>query len=507
MIGTIRKHSKWLWLVIATLTIISFIYWGAGPSLVGDNGGGRGRGDYGTIYGHTITEQAFFEARNNFFLLYWFRSGGEWPDRNPNFTDAVLQREIYIRLMLLQKAADLGIHVSDEAVVTAANELLRSVGRNGQAVPLENFVKQILQSKGLTAQDFKNFTRQYLIMEQLQQAIGLTGELITPQEAAVAYQRDYEELSVQIVLFSASNRLAQVAVTPAAIEQFYTNHLAEYRLPDRAQVRYVAFELSNYLAAAEQKLGQTNLDDQVDMTYRQYGLKGVPEAKTPEEARAKIREALIQQQAGKDARLAANEFAQEVFSQQPVKPENLAAVAQQKGLAVRLTAPFAADFGPEEFLAPPGFVKSAFNLSPDEPFAGPIPGATALYVLAFDKKMPSEIPALDQIRDRVSRDYQWSEAMLLARQAGTNFARTLMTTAADRSFASVCVAAGFPPQILPPFSLSTRELPELGNQAELNQLKQAAFSTPPGKASGFVDTADGGFILMSSRACRWTRPK
>jgi hypothetical protein len=495
MIGTIRKHSKWLWLVIATLTIISFIYWGAGPSRIGDDRGGRVSGDYGSIYGHKITEQAFFEARNNFFLLYWFRSGGEWPDRNPNFTEAVLQKEIYIRLMLIQKAADLGIHVSDEAVVSAANELLRSVGRNGQAIPLENFVKQILQSKGLTAQDFKNFTRQYLILDQLQQAIGLTGELVTPQEAAVAYQRDYEELSAQIVFFSASNRLAQVAVTPAAIEQFYTNRLAEYRLPDRAQVRYVAFELSNYLAAAEQKLGQTNLDNQVDMTYRQYGLKGVPEAKTPEEARAKIREALIQQQAGKDARLAANEFAQEVFSQQPVKPENLAAVAQQKGLAVRLTAPFAADFGPEEFLAPPGFVKAAFSLSPDEPFAGPIPGATALYVLAFDKKMPSEIPALDQIRDRVSRNYQWSEAMLLARQAGTNFARTLMTTAADRSFASVCVAAGFPPQLLPPFSLSTRELPELGNHAELNQLKQAAFSTPPGKTSGFVDTADGGFIV------------
>jgi hypothetical protein len=495
MIGTIRKHSKWLWLVIATLTIISFIYWGASPSRLGDNGRGRVRGDYGSIYGHKITEQAFFEARNNFFLLYWFRSGGEWPDRNPNFTEPVLQKEIYIRLMLIQKAADLGIHVSDEAVVSAANELLRSVGRNGQAVPLENFVKQILQPKGLTAQDFKNFTRQYLILEQLQQAIGLTGELVTPQEAAVAYQRDYEELSAQIVFFSASNRLAQIAVTPAAIEQFYTNRLAEYRLPDRAQVRYVAFELSNYLAAAEQKLGRTNLDDQVASIYRQYGLKGVPEAKTPEEAKAKIREALIQQQAGKDARLAANEFAQEVFSQQPVKPENLAAVAQKKGLAVRLTAPFAADLGPEEFLAPAGFVKAAFNLTPDEPFAGPIAGATALYILAFDKKMPSEIPALDQIRDRVSRNYQWSEAMVLARQAGTNFARTLMTTTADRSFASACVAAGFLPQILPPFSLSTRELPDLGNHAELNQLKQAAFSTPPGKVSGFVDTADGGFIV------------
>ena len=124
-------------------------------------------------------------------------------------------------------------------------------------------------------------------MEQLQQTIGLTGELITPQEAAIAYQHDHQELSAQIVFFSASNYLSSVTATPAAVAQFYTNHLAEYRLPDRAQVSYVAFELSNYLAAAEQKLGRTNLDNQVDMIYRQYGLKGVPDAKTPKRPKPK----------------------------------------------------------------------------------------------------------------------------------------------------------------------------------------------------------------------------
>jgi hypothetical protein len=497
MIGTIRKHSKWLWLVIATLTIISFIYWGAGTSRVDSNGGVRARGDYGTIYGHKITEQAFFEARNEFFLFYWFHSGGDWPDRNPNFTDAVLQREIYIRLMLMQKAADLGIHVGDEAVVTAANGLLRSIGRNRQAVPLSEFERQVLRPKGLTAQDFRNFARQYLIMEQLQQAIGLTGELITPQEAAIAYQRVNQELSAQIVFFSASNYLSSVAVTPEAVARLYanTNYLDTCRLPQRVQVNYVAFELSNYLAAAEQKLGATNLDNQVDALYRQYGMEGVPDAKTPAEARAKVREALIEQQAAKDARQAANDFAQEVFNQQPVKPENLAAVAQQKGLTVHLTAPFAEDFGPEEFLAPPAFIKAAFGLTPDEPFAGPIAGSTAMYVLAFVKQMPSEIPPLEQIRDRVSRDYQWGEAVRLAQQAGTNFAQTLMGLTAYRGFVSLCVAAGFQPQLLPPFSLSTTNVAELNGHATLNQLKQAAFSTPPGRASGFVYTADGGFIV------------
>ena len=494
MIGTIRKHSKWLWLIIIVATVISFVYWGAGPSRMGGgNGGGTATGDFGSISGHKVTQQAFFDARNDFYLFYWFRSG-EWPDKNPNFSEPALEREIYIRLMLAQKANDLGIYIDDDEAATTASELLRSLGRNGRPVPLSEFEKQVLQPKGLTAENFKSFVRQYLVMEQLQQAIGLTGELITPQEAAAAYQRDHQELSAQIVFFSASNYLSSVTVTPAAVAQFYTNFLAEYRLPDRVQVSYVAFEVTNHLAEAEQKLSKTNFNEQVDAIYRQYGASAFPEAKTPADAKAQIRSTMIRQQALSDARQQANEFANAVFNQEPARLENLATVAKEKGLTVHVTAPFADKFGPEEFIAPPGFIKAAFGLTPDEPFAGPVAGPDAVYVLAFARRLPSEIPPFDQIRERVTREYQWREATLLAQRTGTNFVRTLTGMTADRGFASLCVAAGLEPQVLPAFSLSTPELPELGERIDLNQLKQAVFTTPVGKTGGFEATRDGGFI-------------
>jgi len=493
MIGTIRKHSKWLWWIIATLTIISFIGWNIGSRMNGGSGG-TSSGNFGTLYGHKITQEAFFEARNEFFLYYWFRAG-EWPDKNPNLTEPELEREIYVRLMLAQKAADLGIHVGQNEVVATANEMLRQLGRNGQAVPLDQFLKQVLQPSGLTAQDFEHFVRQYLVTEQMQQAIGLTGVLITPQEVVAAYQRDHQEISAQLAVFSASNYLASIPVSPAAVAQFYTNYLAEYRLPDRMQVSYVAFEVTNFLPAAEQKLSRTNFDEQVDALYLRYGAGAFPDAKTPADAKAQIRKSMIRQQALLDARKQANDFANDVFSQEPARPENLATVARQKGLAARVTAPFAAKFGPEEFTAPEGFIKSAFALSPDEPFAGPIAGPNAVYVIAFNQQLPSEIPPLDQIRDRVTRDYQWVAATALAQRNGTNFAGTLTAMTAGQTFASMCVAAGLQPQILPAFSLSTAQLPELGGGVELNQLKQAAFTTPAGKPSGFETTTTGGFIV------------
>ena len=346
----------------------------------------------------------------------------------------------------------------------------------------------------MTAEDFQSFVREDLIIEQLQQAIGQTGGLITPQEAVAAYQRDHQELSAQIVFFSASNYLSSVTATPAAVAQFYTNYLAEYRVPDRVQVGYVAFEVSNFLAQARAEWAKTNFDAVVENYFRQVGAD-YENSKSPAEARAKIREDLIRGRAAGDARQQANEFASAVFGQEPARPENLAAVARQKGLTVHLTAPFAANFGPEEFTAPPGFIKAAFGLTPDEPFAGPVAGPDAVYVLAFDKQLPSEIPPLDQIRARVTRDYQLRNATLLARQAGTNFVHTLTGMTADRGFAALCVSAGLHPQVLPAFSLSTREMPELGDQAELNQLKQAAFTTPLGKTSNFQPTSDGGFVV------------
>jgi hypothetical protein len=494
MIGTIRRHSKWLWLIIIVATVISFVFWGAGPSRMGDGSGGRvASGDLGTIYGHKVTQQAFIDARNDFYLSAWFNTG-EWPEKNPNFSESELDREVYVRLMLDLKANDLGIYVGDDEAVAMANELLRSLGRNGEAVPLNQFVKQVLQPKGLTAQDFENFVRQYLVMEQLRRAIGLTGELITPQEAATAYQRDYQELSAQIVFFSASNYLSSVAVSPAAVAQFYTNYLAEYRLPDRVQVSYVAFEVTNYLAQARAEWARTNIEELVGAYYRQVG-ENYRNSKSPAEAKDKIREELIRNRAGSDARKDANDFANTVFSIDPAKPENLAAAAKQNGLSVHVTAPFAASFGPEEFIAPSGFTKAAFALSPDAPFAGPIMGPNAVYVIAFDKQLPSEIPSLDQIRDRVTQEYQLREATLLAWHTGTDFAHTLTGMTADRSFASLCVAAGLQPQELPAFSLSTQELPDFGGRAELNQLKQIAFTTPVGKASGFATNNAGGFIV------------
>ena len=493
MIGTIRKHSIALWWVVGGLTVISFVWWGASVPTRG--GGGVTRGDYGSIYGKRVTMQEYADALHEFYLFYWFHNR-EWPTK---MQSSDMDREIYVRLMLFRKAEQLGINVGEEAAATAALDMLRSVSANGQSVSLQAFAKQILAPEGMTTEDFERFARHDLVIQQMIQTMGLPGALVTPQEAAADWQHEHQDRTAQILFFSATNYLPQVAVTPAAIAQFYTNRMADYREPDRVQINYVEFNLSNYLAQAETELGKSNLDESVTANYQRLGPDAFPDAKTPEAAKAKIREEIIRQRAAMDAHLVANEFATAVVNltnTTPTRAANLAAVAKQKGLTVRATAPFASPYGPEEFPASQIFTKAAFALTPDDPFAGPIAGSIGYYEIALVRQLPSEIPALASISDRVTQDYKMDQAVTLAQRAGTNFVAKLNAElAAGHGFAAASVASGFHPELLTPFSLSTtEEPPEVAGRATLPELKQAVFATQVGQASPFVQTPGGGFV-------------
>ncbi|TAK91924.1 MAG: hypothetical protein EPO07_19510, partial [Verrucomicrobia bacterium] len=251
MIGTIRKHSTALWLVVIVATVLSFVVWGTRTGNQGSGSGGNV--SLGTIEGQTISRDDYAAAQREVYLRYFFNNG-TWPDAaDARRTGFDVERETYFRIMLVRKAAALEVHVGEDAVALMASQVMRSLNR-GQPVPLDAFEAQVLRPKGLTPADFQRFVRNDLGIQQLINLAGLSGRLVTPQEVREIYERENEERSVQAVFFSLSNHLNAVAATPELIAQFYTNQLANYRIPERVQVSYVKFGLSNYLAQAEQEL-------------------------------------------------------------------------------------------------------------------------------------------------------------------------------------------------------------------------------------------------------------
>jgi len=496
MIGTIRKHSTVLWIIIIAATVVAFVIFFSPYQRVSSRGG-IGSAYFGKINGERISQEDFVNAQREVLLQYFLRYGEPYQETDAKRMGFDVEREIYFRLLMIQKQEQLGIHVSTEAVAKVAADILRSFNR-GNPLPLDVFVKQVLNRQGLTADDFQQFVRHDLGIQQLMAAAGLSGQLVAPQEARLLYEREHEELSVEAVFFSVSNYLAGVIVEPDAVAQFFTNQMARYRLPDRVQVKYIEFPATNFMAEAKKQFAEiTNLNEIVEAKYRELGTNYFREAKTPEEAKEKTRELMLKSQALANARKAANEFAHSLFALEPMRAGNLDQLAKEKNITVQISQPFDRDYGPSDLAVRPEFTKRAFALSPHEPFAGPLLGEDAVYVIAMHKKLPSEIPPLENIRDQVTADYKFSQALNAAAQAGEVFARALTNGLAQgKKFSTVCGEAKVKPISVPPFSLSTRTLPEIEEYVSLNQFKQAAFSTDVGRSSGFVPTSEGGFVLF-----------
>ncbi len=492
MFGTIRKHQTWLWAIIITLTVISFVIFFSPYSRVQDSARG---GRYGSVDGRRVSEEAYGSAQREVYLRYFF-SAGKWPDEDARKSGFDPMRETYQWLLLTQKQEDFGVNISADVTAQFARDMLRQFERMGIGSP-EVFFKQVLQPRGFRVDDFERFVRHYLGIQELISALGMSGKLVTPDEAKGLYVREHQEISAAAAVFSVSNFLSKVTIVPEALTQFYSNRLSNYRIPERVQVDYVKFNVTNFMAAAEAELSKTNLAEIVESNARRLGTNYYGDAKSPEESKAKIREEIIRSRALMLARKKAADFASPLFDMQPVAPANLQTLAKKEGLTVQSSKPFSREDGPSEIEAGPDFTKIAFSRTAEEPFSTPIPGMDGVYVFAVTKRLASEIPSFEQVKDKVTGDYRYAQGVTLARQAGQAFYPQLTNgLATGKTFDALCKDAQIKPVEIPPFSLSSRTLGEVEERLNLNQVKQLAFSTEPGKASAFQMTADGGVVVF-----------
>ena len=490
MFGTIRRHQTWLWAVIITLTVISFVIYFSPYSRMNSGGGRRGPANLGSINGERVTEEQLANAQREMLLQYFFRNG-RWPDEA---TMDQLRQEAYKWLLMIQKQEQMGIHVSDADAAETAKRLLIPFEQRGP-IPVLDFVQQVLEPRGLQLADLERFCRHYLGIQELMSTVGIGGRLLTPQEVRAIYERRNQEVATEAAVFSATNYLSKVAVTPQAVTEFYTNEMPNYRIPERVQVKYVEVGVSNFLSQAQAELS-TNLDAMVQTNFQQLGTNYTLYGKTPDEAKATIREKLIRFKALDTAKKQARDFANELLNKDHITPGDLEALAAAKGLKVGTTTPFDRESPPKELSVGQDFAKAAFSRTADDPFAGPFVGENGAYELGFYKQLPSENPPLEQIRDRVVADYKFSQAVNLARKSGMDFYAVMTNGMGQgKSFSAVVTEAKQPVLTLPPFAMSTREVAGLPEGVTADQLKQVAFSLQPGTASRFQYTSDGGMIL------------
>lgn len=501
MFTTIRKHQTWLWAFIIAAVIVSFVIYFT-PTVRSPDRSGLRRSVFGSIHGRPITHkeysEAYFETQLGFFLRH-----GVWPGTvEARQTGFSVERETRNRLLLLDRVRELKINPDEAAVAEWILENL--MGGNASAAAKSKYELLLRQLKryGVSEEKLHQFVRHQIAIDHLATLAGITGRLIPPRAAEDLLEESREQIEADAVLFSSTNYLLSIQIDPEKIAQYYTNRQSVYRVPERVQIQYVSFPVTNYLAEAEAELAKrTNLAAEIEQRYLASNPSSFTDTNgqvlSPEAAKAKIRDALRDYQALIEAHKAAAAFARELESLRPLSVEKLVSLATTKGFTVHETQPFSEVDTLPELKVRQNFFDVVFKLTPEEPVAiAPIRGDDAVYIVALKQRFPSELPSLDSIRAKVEQDFRRDEALRLAREAATNFlAKLTNNLALGKSFEAVCSEENLTPIKLPVFSLASQPGPDWDRRIDIGQAKSAVTGVEAGKPSRVVPSRDGAFVL------------
>ncbi|HEY3856990.1 MAG TPA: hypothetical protein VGO67_21615 [Verrucomicrobiae bacterium] len=515
MIGTIRKHQQWLWALVIAATIISFTAYLSPSSRNGMKmnsllGSGDG-GQLGLINNEPITpEQNAMAVREGalFYRLHY----GQWAQTAEQ--RKIVENWSKQRLFLDAELKQLNITVTPEAAARFTKGLMGL--RPDQAMPkakFDEFIHNELELKaGLTLDDFNRFVEHQAGQEYLVALFGMSGKLITSQEAEFFYRRENSPMVTEIVSFPISNYYAFTKPNQQELEDYYTKHAADYRLPDRIQVNYITFAGSNFAAQADKTLG-TNLDDRADQVYHQEGPEAFKDETgkqlTQEQAEAKIKVEIRDFAAVKEAQKAANAFLNQLTAnhddQHPYTTDDLRNIAKANNLSVSTSEPFDEKDGSKDIPVSAKMLHPLFSLRTDDPddkerallyAPSPLFNESNVYVVGLQKLIPSQMQTLDQVHEEAVKDYRDSTSLMLARGAGEKFANALQAGLAQgQSFDSVCASENVKPETLPAFTLNSTSIPEMTNRTEFTHLQETAFNLLTYQSSKFVPNEAGGYVI------------
>ena len=454
-----------------------------------------------TIRGKPIDRFDWATARKAVITEFYI-SRGDIP-RSKAFDDLVDQQALY-HMVLLRKAAEMGIRISDDEVAAQVGRLPAAFRftPDGQLDPYCQGML-FLNNYGVSPSQFEQFIRENLIINRLQASV-TSAAIVTPIEIKLAYTPRHEKITVDLVEFTTDTvSSAGVTVTDEDAKTFYEgkrnnrSNAELFRRPATAKVRYVLFTID------EARKSVTVTDQEVADFYERSKAKSadtngvLPALDTVKD---KVREELLTIRARRQAADKATKFSVEVAPEQGTARPDFANVAKEFGVPVHETGFFSQTEPVPGVQAGTQFNREAFTLAlrTDVPTSDPVEGKDGYYVLEFVALKKSEIPPFDDVKDRVVQFLKKELTLETVRKNGQDeLAKVKQSIADGKSFADACAALGLEPKTTEPFTVSDQSPPVPMTMPAIQEL---ALSMTTNAVSGFLPTMDGGlFFHMKDR--------
>lgn len=457
MFTTIRKHQRWLMLVIAVLTIVAFafLYNTTDLDRVGSN-------IVAKIYGRDVMQVDIERAVRNYQLslaLGQFELVRDLSGQAQS-EDQAVNNFIWNLMVLQHEAGALGVEPGTQAVVDRI-KTVPAFQTDGKFDPSKYaaFVQEQLAPRGFNESQLESVIRDSLRLEGIK-ALVESPAVVLADEIMPALLRS-APVDVEVLRFDATTAAKDVAVSDEELQKAFEERKASLVFPEKRSVRYVAFALP-----AEAK-----------------------------DLKEKARVDAMQKIA-----TATGDFAQVVGD----SGRPLAEVAKEKGFEVRTTPLFAPDASTGGALtgldgeAVPAAAAVAFRLAA-------APGNFEIVALGDEGYAVIEVAEVQAARPQTFEEARadlraelitGKREQLVREQADKTVAAIRERLAAGKSLADAAKELKLKTEAMTGLSVFSEDL-----TPEQRQITITAMDLEPGKLGEFVPTATGGFATyLVSRA-------
>ena len=415
MLESIRKHSKFVMILLFLLIIPSFIFVGidqryfSGSSPV-----------VAQIDGQEITQEEW----DNFHRTESDRLRAANPNMDAKFWDsqdarfAILERMVRDRV-IAAAAQKMHLVTSDAALARGLQSIpaIASLRNPDGALDVEGY-RALLASQGYTPESFEAVMRRDMSYAQVLGNLTDTA-FATAVVADTAMNAYLQRRQIQVAQFLAQDFAAKIKATPEDLKAYYQTHAAQFQQQEQADVEYVVLDLKTV------RDGIKLNEDDVKSYYQDNAARI---ANVKEERRVSHILFNAPQGSTQEERAAAKEKAQKALEQVRKNPENFAEVAKTQSE----DKPSAAAGGDLGYMVlgdtVPEFEQVAFSLDIGA-ISDVVETEYGYHIIEVTDVKKPQVPTFEQLRDTIVSDLKDQQAQRKFAEVAEQFANLVYENA------------------------------------------------------------------------------
>ncbi|MCH8526739.1 MAG: peptidylprolyl isomerase [Kiritimatiellae bacterium] len=398
-------QSRLMWLTFLGVVVISFVFMDFASS-GGDAGVSRQlRQPVAHINGEPLRFLEFDIARRQIE-----QSLNQPVDREQ------LDELVFSRFARLAKAKQLGIRVPR---AVAENDLRQSIAQGAAEDPefMERF-RTYLRSQNMTESQLIDYTREELILEELQKILSAFA-MIAPFDAERWAAMQTDEFALAVLEITGDALPEPEAADEDTLRAYFDENTADFEIPELRRIRFLTLNLSDFerggdalteaQAREQYEANPSRFDRQTPVMTEEGGFELKREPREFEEVKDEIIANHKSQQARRRANDEAMGLSVRLTPRRGRPAPEMADVANDLGLSVTESDFFDRNGTLPNLPGSSALVRAAFelDLTPVGRTSQPVPGREKVFIVQLIEIEEPRIPDFDEVREEVAQ--QWTQ--------------------------------------------------------------------------------------------------